>query len=99
MRLPRMIKNLVLVKVPKEDTVHGIAMPKDYVEMNIANAGVVAGVGPECVYVNEDDFVFYKSTVGHKIEDDTLPKNYHFIVVAEGDIIGYYKKEDAQNVN
>jgi len=94
-----MIKNLVLVKVPKTSQIRGIAMPTEYTELNIASAGVVAGVGPDCEYVQKEDFVFYKNTVGHKIEDDSLPKDTHFIVVSENDLIGYYKKEDAKLVN
>lgn len=95
-----MINNLVLIKVPKhERSAGGIVMPHEYTEMNIAAAGVVAVSGPECKYVDVNDFVFYKNTVGHKIEDDSLPADFHFIVVSENDLIGYYKKEDAKVIN
>lgn len=95
MRLPRMINNHVLVRIPKETHKGGIAMPHEYVEYNIAAAGVVAAVGPDCKFVSVEDFAFYKNTVGHRIEDDSLPSDSHFIVVSENDLIGYYKKTDA----
>lgn len=97
-RLPRLIANHVLIEIPKEDrTKGGILMPSEIVEMKIASAGSVVGVGPECKYVTPGCFAFFKSMIGHKIEDDSLPQKSHYVVIAEGDLIGYYKKEDVAN--
>lgn len=99
MKIPKMINNHVLIKVPKRTQIGGIAMPREYTEVNIASAGTVAAIGPKCEYVKVGDFVYYKNMVGHRIEDDSLPDDFHFIVVAEADLIGYFsKKEEVEKI-
>jgi len=94
MRLPKMLRDNVLIKVPREEkTKEGVYLPQEIIDLKIATFGIAVEVGPECK-IKKGDFVYWKAGVGNKIEDEYLPKDYHFIVVNEADILGYLPAEE-----
>ncbi len=90
-KYPEMLRDNVLIKVPKEPkTKSGVFIPEELVDLKIASAGVAVKVGPDCK-IKVGDFVYWRTGIGNKIEDDYLDSNYFFIVVNEADILGYLR--------
>lgn len=100
MKYPKMTKDLVLIRVPKEaqqDT--KIALP-DEVQENMAiekllnaSSGFAVSVGSECQTVELGDECLYRSSVGNIITHDNLDQDSDYIVVSEKDIFCTYPSE------
>jgi len=94
MRLPKMLRDNILIKVPKEEkTESGVYLPQEMIDFKIATYGIAVEVGPDCT-IKKGDFVYWKAGVGNRIEDKYLNEKYHFIVVNETDILGYLPAEE-----
>lgn len=85
-----MLHDHILVRVVIESEQSGIALPKSMLDERklTATTGIAAAVGPECKWVKEGDFVFYKQFVGNILEHETLPEGAAHVVVSEHDILG-----------
>jgi len=99
MRLPKMLRDDILIKVPKQEkTESGVYLPEEMIDLKIATYGVAVEVGPECT-IKKGDFIYWKAGVGNKIEDEYLDENYHFIVVNEADVLGYLPAKEERKKN
>lgn len=94
-KYPEMLRDLVLVKIKKETTTKtGIEMPKDVVEERkmAASRGEAVVCGKDCEEVKVGDTVMVKGYVGNELEDESFDEDYWFRVIAETDIMAYYRK-------
>jgi len=99
MRLPKMLRDDVLIKIPREEkTKSGVFLPESLLDLKIASAGIAVEVGPDCK-IKKGDFVYWRMGVGNEIEDEYLDKNYHFIVVNENDVLGYLPAKEERKKN
>ena len=90
---PKMLRDLVLVKIPKTDDATGkIKMPEEMEEEERykADEGVVVAIGPDCT-VAKGDIVLPKSYVGNDLPESRVddPDNWYRII-SENDIMAYY---------
>lgn len=89
MKYPRMLTDMVLIEIKKElKTETGIFLPESAIDAKISADGIAVSVGPKCKDIKIGDVVYYKSMIGNLIKDDDLPKNNHYLVVSEKDILG-----------
>jgi len=91
--LPRMPRNLVLIRVPFEEK-DKIIVPEEYKNANINNVGQVVVVGKECKELEVGDTAYFRLGFGNKIIDDSMPQDAHYIIISETDLIAFFKKED-----
>jgi len=92
---PIMMRDLVLIKHPKKiKSVGGIQLPESVIndEKLKASDGTAMACGSECKEVKEGDRVIWKAYVGNNIDDELFDNKYWYTIVAEEDILCYYKK-------
>lgn len=95
MKYPKMLRDIVLVKSPKETkTKGGIELPSSAVEEKKLSAAIGEAVacGKDCETVKVGDRVLAKSYVGNLIEDETFDQDYWYTAIAELDIICVWPK-------
>lgn len=83
------LRDLVLVQIEDTAKKAGLVIPDSAImtPANLSTTGVAFSVGPDCKSVKEKDIVHYLNYVGNAIKDDSLPRNYSYIIVSEKDIL------------
>jgi len=90
MKYPKMLRNLILVKTPKETkTEGGIELPTSAIEeRKMAGAeGIAVVVGKDCEEVHKGDKVLPKAFIGQTLDDFRPKDNYWYTVISEEDIL------------
>lgn len=85
-----MMRNLVLVKTPKQTkSKGGLELPASAIEEKkmAGSWGIAVAIGKECEEVKKNDQVLPKEWVGNYLDEEGFDSNFWYKVVAEDDLL------------